>query len=299
MPYNRNTILLTFGKEERKMPTPRVAAIHDLSGFGRCSLTVAIPILSAMGVQCCPLPTAVLSTHTGGFEGFTFLDLTDEMQKAAAHWKRLGLCFDAVYSGFLGSERQIGIVEEFIAQFKAENTLVVVDPVMGDHGRSYQTYTPAMCAGMARLAQRADVITPNLTEAAFLLDIPYEALPSGETGYRATVERLSMEGKRSVVLTGASLGEGLTGAVCFDAGTGRTETVQTAFIAHEFHGTGDVFASVLTGALVKGIALKDAARQAAEFVCACAERTAAQNLPVREGVDFEPLLGRLTGDGNG
>ena len=275
------------------MTTPRVAAIHDMSGFGRCSLTVAIPILSAMGVQCCPLPTAFLSTHTGGFEGFTFLDMTDEMPKVADHWASLGLTFQAIYSGFLGSARQIGIVEDFIRRFRRPDTVVVIDPVMGDYGRMYQTYTAAMCDGMARLAELADVITPNLTEAALLLGQPYDALPAGEAGLRQITERLSLEGRRSVVLTGASLAPGQTGAVCFDARTGRTQVVQTAYIAHEFHGTGDVFASVLTGALVRGRALADAAGQAAEFVRACAQRTAAENLPMREGVDFEPLLGLL------
>lgn len=279
------------------MPTPRVAAIHDLSGFGRCSLTVAIPVLSAMGVQCCPLPTAFLSTHTGGFEGFTFLDMTGEMPKVAAHWRDLGLRFDAVYSGFLGSERQIGTVEAFLRDFRGPETLVVVDPVMGDHGRVYQTYTEALCAGMARLAGHADVITPNLTEAALLLGTAYEDLPAGERGLREIAGALSLGGRRSVVLTGASLSPDYTGAVCFDAATGRTEAVQTPYIAHEFHGTGDVFASVLTGALVKGAPLAKAARQAAEFVLACAERTAAEGLSLREGVDFEPLLGRLTGEG--
>lgn len=275
------------------MTTPRVAAIHDMSGFGRCSLTVAIPILSAMGVQCCPLPTAFLSTHTGGFEGFTFLDMTDEMPKVADHWASLGLTFQAIYSGFLGSARQIGIVEDFIRRFRRPDTVVVIDPVMGDYGRVYQTYTAAMCDGMARLAELADVITPNLTEAALLLGQPYDALPAGEAGLRQIMERLSLEGRRSVVLTGASLAPGQTGAVCYDARTGRTQVVQTAYIAHEFHGTGDVFASVLTGALVRGSALADAAGQAAEFVRACAQRTAAENLPMREGVDFEPLLGLL------
>ena len=276
------------------MMTPRVAAIHDMSGFGRCSLTVAIPILSAMGIQCCPLPTAFLSTHTGGFEGFTFLDMTDEMPKVSAHWKQLGLSFQALYSGFLGSERQIGIVEDFIRDFRTPDTLVVVDPVMGDHGRVYQTYTPAMCAGTAHLAAQADVITPNLTEAALLLGVPYENLPAGESGCREIVERLSLEGKRSVVLTGASAGEDETGAVCFDTATGRVETVQTKRVPREFHGTGDVFASVLTGALVQGASLTSAARAAVDFVRLCAERTAAQGLPMREGVDFEPLLGTLT-----
>ena len=244
------------------MSTPRVAAIHDMSGFGRCSLTVAIPILSAMGIQCCPLPTAFLSTHTGGFEGFTFLDMTDELPKVAAHWKSLGLEFQAVYSGFLGSERQIAIVEDFLREFRGADTAAVIDPVMGDHGEVYQTYTPAMCAGMARLAELADVITPNLTEAALLLGVPYDALPAGEAGCREVVERLSLDGRRSVVLTGASTAPELTGAMCFDARTGQTEAVQTQRVPQEFHGTGDVFASVLTGALVQGASLPDAVRQA-------------------------------------
>ena len=276
------------------MSTPRVAAIHDMSGFGRCSLTVAIPILSTMGIQCCPLPTAFLSTHTGGFEGFTFLDMTDELPKVAAHWKSLGLGFQAVYSGFLGSERQIAIVEDFLREFRGPDTLAVIDPVMGDHGTVYQTYTPAMCAGMARLAELADVITPNLTEAALLLDIPYGELPVGEAGCREIVERLSLDGRRSVVLTGASTAPELTGAMCFDAKTGRTEAVQTRRVPQEFHGTGDVFASVLTGALVQGASLPDAVRQAVDFVRACAERTAKAGIPMREGVEFEPLLGLLT-----
>ena len=276
------------------MSTPRVAAIHDMSGFGRCSLTVAMPILSAMGIQCCPLPTAFLSTHTGGFEGFTFLDMTDELPKVAAHWKSLNLDFQAIYSGFLGSERQIAMVEDFLLQFRGADTIAVIDPVMGDHGEVYQTYTPAMCAGMARLAELADVITPNLTETALLLGVPYNELPVGEAGCREIVERLSLDGRRSVVLTGASTAPELTGAMCFDARTGRTEAVQTRRVPQEFHGTGDVFASVLTGALVQGAPLPDAARQAVDFVRACAERTAKAGIPMREGVEFEPLLGLLT-----
>lgn len=276
------------------MTTPRVAAIHDMSGFGRCSLTVAIPILSAMGVQCCPLPTAFLSTHTGGFEGFTFLDMTDEMPKVADHWAQLGLEFQAIYSGFLGSARQIGIVEDFIRRFRRADTVVVIDPVMGDHGRVYQTYTPAMCAGTARLAELADVITPNLTEAALLLNRPYDALPPDEAGLLEITRQLSLGGRRSVVLTGASATPELTGAACFDAATGRTQMIQTRRVPREFHGTGDVFASVLTGALVGGAPLPAAVERAVEFVRLCGERTAAQDLPMREGVDFEPLLGWLT-----
>ena len=277
------------------MRTPRVAAIHDMSGFGRCSLTVAIPVLSAMGLQCCPLPTAFLSTHTGGFEGFSFLDMTDEMPRVADHWKTMDIDFKCIYSGFLGSERQIEIVSEFIRDFRQKDTLVVVDPVMGDHGAVYQTYTPAMCEGMVHLAEQADVIVPNLTEAALLLGIPYEELPTGEAGCREIVERLSLNGRRSVVLTGASAAPDLTGAMCFDAKSGQTESIQVSRVPREFYGTGDVFASVLAGALVKGTDLPEATRQAVDFVRACAERTAEQNLPIREGVDFEPLLGLLTG----
>lgn len=276
------------------MTTPRVAAIHDMSGFGRCSLTVAIPVLSAMGVQCCPLPTAFLSTHTGGFTGFTFLDMTEEMPKVAAHWQELDLRFHAIYSGFLASERQIGIVSDFIRTFRRSDTLVVIDPVMGDDGKAYQTYTSALCSGMTHLAELADVITPNLTEAAFLLGRPYDQLPQEEAGLQELVRELGLHGRRSVVLTGVSLSPGKTGAMCFDAKTSRTETVQVDMIAHPLLGTGDIFASVLTGALVRGDTLFSAAAQAADFVRACAIHTAAQDLPLREGVDFEPMLGLLT-----
>lgn len=281
------------------MSTPCVTAIHDLSGFGRCSLTVALPILSAMGVQCCPLPTAFLSTHTGGFEGFTFLDMTEELPRAAAHWKSLGLRFQAIYSGFLGSERQIDIVADFIRAFRREDTLVIVDPVMGDNGQAYQTYTPAMCAGMARLAELADVITPNLTEAAFLLNQDYKDLLDGgralhdENALRELAEALSLGGRRSVALTGAALSPGQTGAMCFDARTGRAGAVQAEFVAHPLHGTGDIFASVLTGGLMRGDCLEDAAARAVDFIHDCAVRTVEQNLSLQEGVDFEPLLGHL------
>ena len=246
-----------------------------------------------MGVQCCPLPTAFLSTHTGGFEGFTFLDMTDELPKVAAHWKSLDLRFQAIYSGFLGSERQIGIVADFIRDFRREDTVVVVDPVMGDHGKVYQTYTSAMCDGTACLAEQADIITPNLTEAALLLGLPYRDVFVADC--REIAERLSLDGRRSVVLTGASTREDWTGAACFDSSSGRTEMIETRRVPREFHGTGDVFASVLTGALLQGNPLPQATRRAVEFIRVCAERTAAQDLPMREGVDFEPLLGLLTG----
>ncbi len=275
------------------MMTPRVAAIHDISGFGRCSLTVAMPILSAMGIQCCPLPTAYLSTHTGGFTGFTFADLTDEMPLAAAHWASLRIQFQAIYTGFLGSSRQMKIVEDFFETFRLPDTLLIIDPVMGDDGKIYTTYTPEMCEGMRRLSQQADVITPNLTEAALLLGIPYAELPSGRSGFLDIVHQLSLDGKRSVVLTGASTRPNYIGAAYFDSKTYKYDIIETRRTPKEFYGTGDVFASVLTGALLRGSEMDDAVRQAVNFVQLCVERTAAEELPMSEGVDFEPLLRHL------
>lgn len=272
------------------MPTPRVAAIHDLSCFGRCSLTIALPVLSAMGCQCCPLPTALLSAHTG-FTGGSFLDLTEEMQRIADHWARIDIHFDGIYSGFLGSAAQIGTVRQFIGRFRGTG-LVVIDPVLGDHGQAYRTCTPELCNGMRRLAESADIITPNLTEASLLLEQPYETIQAIDPA--ETVRRLSLEGRRSVVLTGYSTGDGQTGALCFDRADGSIQAVQVQRVPRDFSGTGDLFTSVLTGAMVKGVPLVQAARTAADFVQSCAARTLAAGNTDGEGVDFEPLLGTLT-----
>ena len=276
------------------MPTKRVAAIHDLSGFGRCSLSIVMPTLSAMGVQCCPLPTAYLSTHTGGFVGNTFLDLTDQMAPVTAHWSAEGVSFDAVYTGFMGSRVQMERTADFIRTFKTEKNFIVIDPVMGDHGKPYRTYTTEMCAAMGDLAAFADVLTPNRTEAAILLGVPYEEIRlDTEVDCRRWAQALSREGKRSVVLTGVSLSEETVGAVCFDHRSGETSFAQARKVDKQFHGTGDLFASVLTGALVQGKGLRDAAQMASDFVSLIAARTAAQEIPGREGVDFEPHLWRL------
>lgn len=273
---------------------PRVAAIHDLSGFGRCSLTIVIPTLSVMGVQCCPVATAYLSTHTGGFEGNTFLDMTDQLAPVAAHWSRLGLAFDAVYTGFMGSREQIALTADFIRAFKTPGNQIIVDPVMGDHGKPYRTYTPDMCRAMAELAALADVITPNRTEAAALLGEEYAALClDSEQDCRRWCEALSLDGRRSVVLTGVSLAPDAVGAACFDRNTGRTDFASAPLVEGQFYGTGDLFASVLAGALVRGAPLAEAAGLAAEFTSQCVRRTWEENRPRREGVDFEPLLWRL------
>ena len=273
------------------MSTPRIAAIHDLSCFGRCSLTIALPVLSAMGCQCCPLPTALLSAHTG-FPGNTFLDLAAEMGRIAEHWAAMDLQFDAIYSGFLGSADQVDTVARFFDTFKKSDTAVIVDPVMGDHGTAYRTCTPELCRGMRVLAENSDVITPKLTEAALLLDRPYEEIRQSDA--YEVVRRLSLGGRRSVVLTGYSSESGQTGALCFDRDSGESKAVQTPREPQDFSGTGDLFASVLAGGVAKGVPLFQAAQAAADFVRDCIARTLAEGLTEQDGVDFEPLLGQLT-----
>lgn len=269
---------------------PRVAALHDLSAFGRCSLTVVAPVLSAMGVQCCPVPTAYLSTHTGGFSDMVRLDLTGEMEGTIAHWERLGLSFEGIYTGYLASPQQARLCLRAAQRLRGAGGVVVVDPVLGDGGRLYASCGVEMCGAMAEACSAADVITPNLTEAAILLGMEYGA---AERIHREELaRRLSDAGRRSVVLTGAKRGNEV-GAACFDRATGATFSVFAPAVEGEFHGTGDLFASVLTGALVQGDDLAAAAARAARFVSLCAARTLELGTPRREGVDFEPLLGRL------
>ena len=256
---------------------------------GGAGIQADIKTMTANGVFATCAVTALVAQNTTGVK--SIVECTPDFLAEELDCVFTDIFPDAVKTGMVSSIPLIRVIAAKLKEYGAKN--LVVDPVMGDYGRVYQTYTAAMCSGMARLAELADVITPNLTEAALLLGQPYETLPAGEAGLREITERLSLGGRRSVVLTGASLAPGRTGAVCFDARTGKTEAVQTAYVAHEFHGTGDVFSSVLTGALVRGESLSSAAGEAAAFVRACAERTAAEDLPMREGVDFEPLLGLL------
>lgn len=276
--------------------TSKVAAIHDMSGLGRCSLTVVLPVLSAMGAQCCPLPTALLSAHTAfpPSENAAFLDLTGEMERSARHWAELNQRFDAVYSGFLGSERQLGVLNWFLDTFRKEETLVLVDPVMGDHGKVYRTYTPQMCALMVDLAARADLITPNLTEAALLLGEKYENRPRDRAETEIWLRRLSLNGKRSVVLTGVSLETGHVGAGCFDRERDNVSFTMAREEAAQFSGTGDLFASVVLGSLIQGESLAEATALAVYFVQTCVARTLAAGTPVLDGVQFEPFLEKLT-----
>ena len=273
--------------------TPRVAAIHDLTGFGRCSLAVAGPVLSAMGVQCCPMPTAYLSTHPAGFDGYQTWDMTEQLSGTIAHYETLGLRFDGVYTGLLFSLDQAELCIRAAKTLKAPGGVVVADPVMGDHGRRYAVCPQELCPAMAELCRRADVITPNLTEAALLLGRdPAEQPESGE-GCLALAGELHRALGCAVVLTGVSAGPGLLGAACCQ-GDGRRYFAMERQAPGQCHGTGDIFAAVFTGALVRGAPLEAAAGRAAAFAARCVEHTLALGAPPREGVDLEPLLGLLT-----
>lgn len=267
----------------------KVLALHDLSCFGRSSLVPITAALSAMGHQCVPLPTAVFSTHTA-IPGWTCVDLTDSLAPMTAHFRALGLRFEAVYSGFLGSAAQIDRVAD-AAALKAPGGVFLVDPVMGDNGEVYKTYTPEMTGRISELCAAADVITPNVTEAAILLGQP----PSAKPHDRAEAERwcaaLAQRYGADVVMTGLALAEDKMTVACCKHG--RTELVGHLRIPAYYPGTGDLFASVLLGSLLDGQGLTDSAMRAGTFVQECIAFTAARGTDPMWGVQLEPLLGRL------
>lgn len=275
---------------------PRVAAIHDLSGFGRNSLSVVIPILSTMGCQVVSLPTAVLSTHTGGFEGYAFVDLTEFMKETIAHWNRLGIRFHSIYSGFLGSSRQVDIVREFIASQKPNDPLVVVDPVLADEGALYATMGLDMVEGMRGLIQDANVITPNLTEAALLLNEAYHPNLE-EAELKEWLIRLAEIGPETVVITSAPLNRtgSDTSVVAYTAKTKRFWRVPCVYIPAHYPGTGDVFTSVLTGSLLQGDSLPMALDRSVQFVTQAIRASYGFEYPRRNGVLLERVLGNLNG----
>lgn len=229
---------------KNKTHQKRVAAIHDLSGFGKCSLTVALPILSAAGIETSALPTAILSTHTGGISGYTYRDLTEDMRPVMKHWKSLDIKFDAIYTGFLGSFEQLDIVKEFFDAFRQEDNLILVDPVMGDNGELYTVFTHEFAAGMRMLCQKADIIVPNLTEAALLLDEPFHPGPYTHAYIESLLRKLGALGPQKVVLTGVYFKEDELGAATYDRTTDTIDYVFTQKIPGYYHGTGDVFASL-------------------------------------------------------
>lgn len=272
---------------KNKTHQKRVAAIHDLSGFGKCSLTVSLPILSAAGIETSALPTAILSTHTGGISGYTYHDLTEDMRPVMKHWKSLDIKFDAIYTGFLGSFEQLDIVKEFFDAFRQEDNLILVDPVMGDNGELYTVFTREFAAGMRMLCQKADIIVPNLTEAALLLDEPFHPGPYTHAYIESLLRKLGALGPQKVVLTGVYFKEDELGAATYDRTTDTIDYVFTQKIPGYYHGTGDVFASALLSALLNDFSLIDAAAIAVHFTTDSIRRTYKAKTDYRFGVNFE------------
>ena len=267
----------------------RVLAIHDISAFGRCSLTVALPIISAAGVETTVLPTAVLSTHTGGFSGFTYRDLSDDILPIYEHWKTLGLKFDAVYSGFLGSFGQVAMMEKIFAHAKKQGSMIIVDPVMADHGVLYKIFPKEFPQEMAKLAKQADILVPNITEACLLLNGEYKEPPYEKTYIEELLTGLKKFGAKSAVLTGVAFKHGELGAAAIDE-CGKITYCFLPLISGYYHGTGDVFASALTGAVLNGKNLTESTKIAVAFTHESITRTKKAGTDVRYGVNFEQSL---------
>ena len=263
--------------------------VQDISCVGKCSLTVALPIISAAGVEASVLPTAVLSTHTG-FSKFTFKDLTDEITPIKDTLKELEIDFDAIYTGYLGSFLQIELVEEFIDTFKKKDTFVLIDPVMADNGRLYPGFTPEFAARMARLCARADLIIPNLTEASFMLGIPYT--PEYDEKYvRDVLKRLTALGCPRAALTGISLEGDKIGVYSYDSVADSYFYYANEKLPVSYHGTGDTYASAALGAIMRNIPIEDSLGIAVDFTLECMKKTAADPTHRFYGVNFESALG--------
>ena len=273
----------------------KVAAIHDLSGFGRASLTAIIPTLSSMGIQVCPCPTAILSNHTGGFPTYSYVDLTDSMTDFIDKWKELGLTFDCIYSGFLGSTKQINIVSDFIDHFKKEDTLVVVDPVMGDNGKLYSSFSPDIIPEMKRLVAKADLITPNFTESCFLLGLDECPEKLTDEELKSWLLKLSELGPEIVVITSVpdQKNKDNTCVAAYDKVNNIFWKVGCKYIPAAYPGTGDTFASVLIGSLLQGDSLPVSLDRAVQFISQCIKASYGFNYPKRNGVLLEKNLSLL------
>jgi len=265
-----------------------VAAIHDLSGFGRCSLSVISPVLSVMGIQTVAVPTAVLSTHTGGFGEVVMQDLTGFIPKALAHYQAVGVDFDCVYTGFLGKKEQIGHCLRFIESYPG--ALAVVDPVMGDDGRRYRTYTPEMCDGLRELVREAGLITPNKTEMYLLLGEEYDPSPLTHTAARSFLARLSELGPERVVVTGVELADMTVNNIAYDRNANRFWRVVCSYVPQNYPGTGDVFASVLVGSILDGDSLAIAIERATRFLELTIKATYSYGTDPKQGILLEKNL---------
>ena len=264
----------------------KIAVINDFSGFGRCSIAVSLPIISHMKIQCSNVVTSVFSNHTG-FEKFFFEDYTDKMQDYIDLWLYLDLQFEGIYSGFLGSKKQIKIVEKFIKDFKKENTKIIIDPVMGDNGRPYPTYTKEMCEEMKELVCYADILTPNVTEACILTDTPYREKFKNSELY-AMAEKLSEKGASKIVISGVKM-ENYIGNVVYEK-NGIKKIIRMKKVGMERSGTGDIFASIIAADCVNGVDLETSVKKAGSFIKKCIIATEKYQVPKTDGVCFEEVL---------
>lgn len=274
-----------------KNTLPKVGAIHDISGVGRCSLSVIMPILSVMGVQACPIPTAILSTHTGGFGDVAFHDLTEYIGESLMHYQKLDLDFDCIYTGFLASEKQIDSCLDYFSAYK--NSFAVVDPVMGDHGKPYRTYTKNMISRMGELVKVADVVTPNMTEAGMLIGKTIDT-PLTRSDAKSLLARLSEKGPKYVLITGAPMATGEIYNIGYDAEKGTYWYVKCHYVPVSYPGTGDIFASILLGGLLTGDSLPIAIERSTRFLELAISTTYSYGGDSREGVMFEKSLAWLT-----
>ena len=271
----------------------RVVSIQDISCLGKCSLTVALPILSAMDIEAAVIPTAVLSTHTA-IKGFTFRDLTSDILPIVEHWQKEGYAFDAIYTGYLGSKQQIDLVAKVFKLFKTKDNFFLVDPVMGDNGTFYSGFNEDFAALMGSLCKKADVITPNLTEASYMLKVPYLEEKGYSKDYIEDVlVKLSGLGVKKPVLTGIRFNRDEIGAAAYDSTTGKFVEAFNERIPQRFHGTGDIFASVLTGALVKGFSLQESLALSVDYTLESIKATINDPNARNYGVNFESAIPML------
>lgn len=269
----------------------RMALVNDITGFGRCSVAIELPLLSAMKIQACPLPTAILSVHTG-FPNHFLDDYTDRMRPYIDSWEKNDVKFDGICTGFLGSKEQISIVADFIRRFKQPSTRVILDPVMGDYGKLYSSYTQEMCDEMRKLLAYADLVTPNLTEACQLLAIPYPKdglVDDTELEYMAA--SLADRGPSQVIITGLHEGDKIRNYV-YEAGRGHALDVEK--IGSDRSGTGDAFAAIVAGSLINGESLTEAVVKAADFISKCLRYAVQLDLPWNYGLPFEEYLRELS-----
>ena len=270
----------------------RVMAIHDLSGLGRSSLMAAIPILSVMGVQVCPVPTAVLSTQTSGFKDYTFADLTETMPDYLQHWKKLGMDFDGIYSGFLGSTKQVDIMLDVLTHFHNQDTLAIIDPVMGEDGLLYDTMDSSFVEQMSRLVKKADIVTPNVTELNLLAGCPANEINDVQM-LKEKLVQVSQSGPQTVIVTGVELPDTSRCIFSYTRQTGEYLQIPYKHLPINYPGTGDIFASVLTGSLIQGQTLETGIKLAADFISSAVADAMASEEPIRDGVFLETNLHRL------